>query len=625
MAADPVVYCLTEITDYAQFERFAHDVLVANGYPRIEPLGGFKDKGRDAVHRSIDGEVTTIFAYSVREDWRKKLDEDASKIAAHGHACTRLVFLSTAIFTASERDSAVADIKAQFGWELELYGIERLRVLLVGPCRHVIAAHPQIFTPVFFHQAGGLTVVEARDHLVIDHAGIDEPLASWLTRRLRLAGYKVWSRSLAPIAGTSAGETVETLLKYRAVIYLPILSPAAIADTDLSDRRVIAANALGTNVIPIVAAAIDKDRLDRKTRDVEHVDFATGWAEGLVRLGSAISTRGLQRASSETRIVLDSLMPREIVEYEPERVISNRFRVMSAPTTVRGYTFSRIVEKDKMQALKRAWPCRRVNDYRYLSFQSPPKDVVSSYGVIERGGAVWNAVKDVEGIRSDHLVSELLRRSVEKHFVTKGLAVCEHKGNMYFPAALCKSDRLYLTHPDGSRTYFAVHGERTLYRPMNRSTKYKYYLSPSLAVKMSEGDLMVELRVRARITDEHANLYTGRAVISRRKHLCNSWYNDEWLIRVAGLMQFVASDGTDEIVIPIEGDKPIVVSAKPEEWTVPVRIVKAAVAKAKKLAQEAALYTWGDEDDDQGLEEAASLGTIANSVNATKEVGDNNG
>jgi hypothetical protein len=38
-------------------------------------LGGFSDKGRDAIHVSrFSGEIT-IFAYSVREDWNKKLNE----------------------------------------------------------------------------------------------------------------------------------------------------------------------------------------------------------------------------------------------------------------------------------------------------------------------------------------------------------------------------------------------------------------------------------------------------------------------------------------------------------------------------------------------------------------------
>ncbi len=131
MAADPIIYCLEQVTDYDQFERFAHDLMALDGYRNIEPLGGSKDKGRDALHFDKNGDgKTTVFAYSVREDWRKKLSEDSVKIPKHGHSCDRLVFLCTAHFTATERDEAHAYTKNTFGWEFELYGLERLRVLL---------------------------------------------------------------------------------------------------------------------------------------------------------------------------------------------------------------------------------------------------------------------------------------------------------------------------------------------------------------------------------------------------------------------------------------------------------------------------------------------------------------
>ncbi len=73
MAADPIIYCLENITDYAQFERLCSDVMSKQGYPNIEPIGGHKDRGRDALDCSSDTNLHTIFAYSVREDWRKKL------------------------------------------------------------------------------------------------------------------------------------------------------------------------------------------------------------------------------------------------------------------------------------------------------------------------------------------------------------------------------------------------------------------------------------------------------------------------------------------------------------------------------------------------------------------------
>lgn len=103
MAPNVTIYCLENITDYFEFERLCHDLMSRKGYSDIEPLGGFKDKGRDAVHRSGSG-TTSVFAYSVREDWRAKLAEDAAKIHKHGHDCEELVFLTTARFSAGERD-----------------------------------------------------------------------------------------------------------------------------------------------------------------------------------------------------------------------------------------------------------------------------------------------------------------------------------------------------------------------------------------------------------------------------------------------------------------------------------------------------------------------------------------
>jgi len=109
MGASITIYCLEKITDYFEFERLCHDLMSLEGYSSIEPLGGFGDKGRDAVHVSKSDE-TAIFAYSVREDWRAKLAEDASSIHKHGHTCDQLVFITTASFTAGKRDEAVAFI-----------------------------------------------------------------------------------------------------------------------------------------------------------------------------------------------------------------------------------------------------------------------------------------------------------------------------------------------------------------------------------------------------------------------------------------------------------------------------------------------------------------------------------
>ena len=148
MAADITTYCLDQVTDYFGFERLCHDLMSLEGYSSIEPLGGSKDKGRDAIYVN-ESDETTIFAYSVRKGWRVKLAEDAGKVYKHQHACAEFVFITTAKVTAPQRDEAVAYIQNEFGWQLKLYDVERLRILLDVHHPRIKKLHPSIFRPEF--------------------------------------------------------------------------------------------------------------------------------------------------------------------------------------------------------------------------------------------------------------------------------------------------------------------------------------------------------------------------------------------------------------------------------------------------------------------------------------------
>lgn len=171
MSADPMVYCLEHLTDYPQFERLCSDVMNQSGYRDIEPLGGSNDRGRDALHISrADPNDITIFAYSVRGDWEQKLlNEDCKRIEEEQHQLQTLVFVTTSSLTSTQRDTVKDKVRDRFGWNLELFDIERLRIRLVGDIRHLIAQHPAIFCEPFFPKRGGLSVAESRDTIVIDH------------------------------------------------------------------------------------------------------------------------------------------------------------------------------------------------------------------------------------------------------------------------------------------------------------------------------------------------------------------------------------------------------------------------------------------------------------------------
>jgi len=136
---------LRDVTDYRGFESFCHDLMALCGYEKIVPLGGFRDKGRDAVHVSQAGNYITIFAYSVREDWKTKLAEDLRKVRYHGHDCDQLVFITTEDVSAGDIDHWQAEVKHEFGWKLEIYALERIATLVDTLYAELKRLHPNIF------------------------------------------------------------------------------------------------------------------------------------------------------------------------------------------------------------------------------------------------------------------------------------------------------------------------------------------------------------------------------------------------------------------------------------------------------------------------------------------------
>jgi hypothetical protein len=602
MAADPLVYCLEQLTDYDQFERLCHDLMALDGYRGIEPLGGTKDKGRDAIHvdRTSNNEVT-IFAYSVREDWRNKLDQDSEKIRNHGHTCQRLAFLCTSHFTAGERDKAVNHIRTTYGWTLELYGLERLRTMLATTHRQLVAQHPQIFCPPFFPVAGGLSLAFSPDHLVIDHVDADAALAHWLARRLTLAGYRVWCRGLAPLAGSSVTETIRGLLNNRAFRYICILSPEALTDPDFTARRNMA-QAVGQQrgpgfVLPALATPIDTNALDQETRGLVAARFTRGWADGLKDVEEVLATTNCPRKPEGAReLAIRSYFPPDIVLSEPETLASNLFRVIRLPQAILRFHSQHSIDHEGSPYLAQ-WGYRKIGPNHFLSFHHPPIELATDLGIISKGGAVWNSVTEIDGVRVNDLIKELIKRSLYAECRRRSLHYCQDRNLVYFPFDLLAHDHLSFRKLSGQATFFKVAGERT-HGKGGRARKYRYNLAPVFAPKEAyQGGYEIIVRIRLRLTDIEGNLFSGRTANSYRKKICKSWWNEEWLARTMGVMQFLAN-GNEHIAIGDSDEESIVIDPQPRTWNIPVRLNEDALAEAIAIRQEEEPHLRAEEDHD---------------------------
>ena len=606
MAADPLIYCLEHITDYDQFERLCHDMMALDGYKNIEPIGGSKDKGRDAIHVDYSTSAVTIFAYSVREDWRAKLGEDAEKIKNHGHTCNRLAFLCTATYSPSERDEAVRFINDTYGWPLELYGLERIASLLRSTHQQLVAQHPQIFSPPFFAFAGGLSLAFSPDHVVIDHVDADAGLALWLSRRLTLAGFRVWCRGLAPLAGSSATDTIRSLINSRAHRYIAILSPEAVTDPEFTVRRT-AALAAGAQrgspiLLPAIARPFNTNLVDQETRELTHAQFDASWAEGLKSVESALSAANCPRnPNGANELAIRSYFPEEIIKNETETLASNLFKAIRFPEVI--HRFYSTTPLDDNGPLTGQWAFRRVSDTHFLSFHRPPVQLVIDHGITSKGGSVWKAVTEIDGIPVSDLITELIKKSLYAECRRRGLHFCNDRRLTYFPAQLLRNDTLRVEKFDGSQTHFSVVGERS-HGWKDRATKYRYHIAPVFVPKGDpESGYEIITRIRVYITDLTGKLYPGRAAHIRRKKLCKSWWNEEWLNRLMGVMQFLAGEN-EQIAIGETEDERIIIERFPRTYTSPIRLNEEALSDAKAIAEEEIVEAAGfDEDEEEESDE----------------------
>jgi hypothetical protein len=580
--------------------------MALEGHDGIEPLGGHKDKGRDALHMAKNGGKKSIFGYSVREDWLNKLNEDAKKIKKHGHACDEFVFLCTAKYSATERDNAVKDIQAKFGFSLVLYGLERLRMLL-NKHTGLIAQHPHIFHPAFFQNQANVDGTAPRDLLVIDNVVNDNTLATWLARRLQIEGYQVWSRITAPIAGSSVNDTIEKLVKSKAFRLLQIMSPHSVSDTEFNARRSFAFGVGDGLVLPLTVAGFDKSFLDSKSSKLEGVSFDDSWADGLTRVLKALADSGCPGfRDATTRLPRNFGVMPDLIKDEPERVISSQFAVIKIPGSINRYICDNEIREEDLAKASLQWAFRKVDQRRFLSFFAPPSDIRTKFGLKDKGGAAWDLMSEIDKIPVKMLVPELIRKSLIVHSIDKGLQYCREFEGLYFPENLIPSDRLSFTQPDGKKNFVAPVGQRKFWRPVNSSI-YKYALSPLFSVVDGyERRYRVQLKTRIRFTDQDDKLLPSKIAFSRRKHLCKSWWNHEWLYRMLAMIQFLSDQGN--ITIGPTGCE-LIISGAPNEWEAPVRIAEDALKDKEAEHEEMLAYSADDEDGDgEDSTEASSNG-----------------
>lgn len=596
MSADPILYCLQHLTDYCQFERLASDLMAASGYPDIEPIGGTADGGRDALHICRSSGTTTVFAYSVRADWDTKLRRDCKRISELKHSPDQIVYVSTQTINATQKNAMRTEIDRKYGWPIDFYDNERLRVMLVGPQKALVSQHPAIFCAPWFERRGGVLVTqEQHDLVVIDHVANDHALATWLFRKLMAAGYDTWCYGVAPLAGEDADESVRTLIRQRAARYLPLLSPSALESPDFRARWAVSLTRDG-QTLPCAADMYSTDYLDSQMARIMPIRFDESWSRGLRELLEHLHTAGVPRSIDPTvgrRIALNAYMPEPLLRSVPESLYANVFRAQ-VPNML---LLHEIIESNTELAadLEQRWAHAQRGNLLF-SFTPPPADV--SLKPANPSAYRWKTISERFGANSEDMVKELLRKSLHVACYRAGFQWCDLRNSFYLEEEAQK--RHGYQHVDGSYTNVSFTGVR-IWGFGEGKHKFRYQVGPRFRVGFDENrDIWVTVRLYVRVTDTAGTPLERTKIPSRRKRVTGNWWNREWLQRTLGMMQFIAGPGADnrgQIVVG-DGEYRIAVDVAPLTWECPVSIDVEALDRAGDFQEELSAVRSLDDDED---------------------------
>lgn len=604
MSADRIVYCLERVSDYRDFERLCSALLAGTDYPGIDPLGGTGDGGRDAIIRTDAAGRRIVFAYTVRGDWEVKLKKDCNRVRELNHDPSIFVFVCTEALNAADKDRAHAMVAKEYGWTLDLYDLERLRVLLVSPQRHLLAQHPSIFTPPFFQQSGGQTLEDSRDTILIDHVDADHALATWLSRRLTLAGYRTWCRGTAPLAGEDPDVSVRKLIELRGCQYLPVLSEASLADELLLERCGLA-SAKESFVLPCSCASGSASRLPSRLKAVAPANFAGSWNEGLAQALARLKSLGIGPSLDGDlgkQIALRDYLPSRVTVAKPEPVYANMFS-LHLPETMLIHDLTRALTESEKATLRGRWAFAELAPNRLVSFSSHPQGYLPLQDYRLHQEVSWTDKSHKDGKPTEDLAKELVRRGLEMVCIQKGLKYCEDRQVFYFPEKETGEWNQPYRHVDGRQTRVQLTGERNKKRGDTIQTTL-YQLAPKFRPQReTDGSWVVVMNIYIRVTDIEGKPYEEKEIGKRRKTVTKGWWNNHFLARLLGIIQALETrEGHIEVG---EGKRAVILDTAPQCWQCPVGLDVEALSGQADLGEELAEFRARDDEDQDETQSAA--------------------
>ncbi len=402
---------------------------------------------------------------------------------------------------------------------------------------------------------------ETRDHVFISYASEDYELAEWLTLKLTAEGYKVWCDRIKLLGGESYPRDIDRAIKDRTFRLLALLSRSSIGKPNPVKERTLALN-IGRDrgldfLIPLNVDGLSATELDWMTSDLTFIPFHRNWAAGFAQLLKKLDSIGTPRGRSDGRASVRSWFnDSELVVNEPETLWTNLLEVTELP----GKLLRVSTNGSRNLDWPAEWPIHWRNPNCGWVFDAPA-------GLREIPGVSVNEIDlNVEsvdqGVRVVDIATILIKQQIVAHCLRNGMLMSANRSDIYFPPGLLPKDRLNVYYSGGKKTWVLATGERT-FRKGGVRERCRYHLAPVFRPMLKAFHVpIVKVQVRVHLTDVSGRPLDAATAFRRRKAVCKSWWNREWLSRLLGIVYWLA-EGQDHLTLADGSSGRLVIAGMP--------------------------------------------------------------
>jgi ribA/ribD-fused uncharacterized protein len=406
------------------------------------------------------------------------------------------------------------------------------------------------------HREKAILLKETRVHLFVSYATEDGQFVDWLCLKLISEGYKVWCDRLKLLGGESYPRDIDDAIKTGTFRFISVLSKYSLKKPNPIKERTLALNISKERkedfVIPVNLDGLKPTELGWMESDLSFIPFWTGWGEGLRKLLLALEKANTPREKRHQFAVSQILNQQVAIKDEPETLWSNMVELLQIPKKLYRYEHRNACNVAQAVQLQKEWPHYRENASVCWSFEPPPESAISKFDFSFRGACEdWRGA-DSPDINFFNLGKKVLNASFTHKFLSAGLLQEPATGVLFVPKG-ATPERFSYHLPSERKSWILTTGLRRIKRP-DRVETFRYHLSPECRVLLDYfGSDIVQFRTRLHLTDEKGVSLDPKLIQKRRKTICKSWWNYQWLARLFATLELLA-DQSGKIRIGVSGD-----------------------------------------------------------------------